>query len=393
MATSWLLPDNIADILPRQARLMEEMRRTSLDLFATHGFELVEPPMIEYADSLLTGSGRDLDNATFKFMDRGSGRMVGLRADFTPQAARIDAHILASRGVTRLCYAGPCLHARPAHPLASREPFVAGAELYGARGLAADLEVVRLAVTTLRRLGVKKVHIDLGHMGILRAILSDRKTEAESLHALLRALRMKDPVALEKATQTFTDEEKSALFTLIENFGGEEALHALEERLPADPAITEALAEVRALAAQCGADEVGFDFCDVHGYEYLTGMTFAVYLEALSQPVVRGGRYDGVGLAFGRSRPASGFTVYLRALSSVLLADEPARPDAIVASAGDDPVLVSEVEKLRKSGHIVVRLLPGETPEQVQERFRVTQLLVRAGEKCELKPYNGQAKK
>lgn len=384
MATSWLLPDNIADILPRQARLMEEMRRTCLDLFGTHGFELVEPPLIEYADSLLTGSGRDLDNATFKFMDRGSGRLVGLRADFTPQAARVDAHILASKGVTRLCYAGPCLHARPMHPLASREPFVAGAELFGATGLAADLEVVRLAVETLRRLGVGRVHIDLGHMGILRAIVGNTRLSPSDLHALLRALRMKDPVALEKVCHVFNAEQKNALFALIENFGGFEVLAQLSRLLPQDPVIKAALEEVHALAQGSRADEVGFDFCDVHGYEYLTGMTFAAYLEALPQPVVRGGRYDGIGLAFGRSRPASGFTVYLRALSSVLLAQEPERPDAIVAGPENDPILAREVEKLRESGHIVVRLLPGEDPQQVQERFHVTHELVRAGDGCEL---------
>ena len=202
MAT-WLIPDNFADILPREARALEKMRRVCLDLFSVHGFEQVQPPLIEFVDSLLTGSGSDLDNNTFKFMDQSSGRMIGLRADITPQIARIDAHILSRQAVSRLCYA-VSVDARPMHPLASREPIVAGAELFGASGVQADAEIMKLAVKTLRHLGVQKVHLDIGHTGILRAIMSDNLTD-EKIHAVVRALRMKDPVALDKATQGFDE--------------------------------------------------------------------------------------------------------------------------------------------------------------------------------------------
>ena len=252
-----------------------------------HGFEQVQPPLIEFVDSLLTGSGSDLDNNTFKFMDQSSGRMIGLRADITPQIARIDAHILSRQAVSRLCYAVSCLHARPMHPLASREPIVAGAELFGASGVQADAEIMKLAVKTLRHLGVQKVHLDIGHTGILRAIMSDNLTD-EKIHAVVRALRMKDPVALDKATQGFDETTRFALRCLTVNFGDASVLDVLERELPQKPEILNALAEVRELSQVCGADDVSFDFCDVHGYQYLTGITFSVHIPQYAQAILRG---------------------------------------------------------------------------------------------------------
>ena len=381
---NWLIPDNFADILPRQARTLEKMRRGCLDLFAAHGFELVQPPLVEFVESLLTGSGSDLDNNTFKFMDQKGGKMIGLRADMTPQAARIDAHILNLPGVCRLCYAGSCLHARPMHPLASREPVVAGAELFGASGLEADAEVMRLAVKSLRKLGIKTVHIDIGHTAVLRALLDGLSLTDERLHALVRALRMKDPVALDAAAVDFDETTRRGLQTLARYFGDESVLDILERELPHKPAIIDALEEVRTLSKLCGADEVSFDFCDVHGYQYLTGITFSVNIPQYAQAVLRGGRYDGVGLAFGRSRPACGFTIYLRALAGVPELGEPALPEAIIAAGPVEPEFESYVERMRDEGYTVVRLLPGEKAEDVAHQFSVTHELVRTPEGIEL---------
>ncbi len=381
--TSWLIPEHFADILPREARVLESMRRKCLDLFQVHGFELVQPPMVEYVDSLLTGSGSDLDNSTFKFMDPDTGRTVGIRADMTPQCARIDAHILGRKGVSRLCYAGSCLHARPMHPLASREPVVAGVELFGASGIEADAEIMSLAVRTLKKLGIEMVHLDIGHTAVLRALLGENITD-ESVHAVVRALRMKDPVALQEASGALDDEVKAALQLLLRTFGDVSVLDTLERELPQKSEIQAALREVRELSVICGADSVSFDFCDVHGYQYLTGITFSVHIPHYAQAVLRGGRYDGVGLAFGRSRPACGFTVYLRALAA-LQVSESHRPEAIVARGPLAQDLEAQVEKLRDEGRIVVRMLPGERDEDVLEQFVITQELVRTSSGFEVK--------
>lgn len=379
----WLIPEHFADILPREARVLESLRRKCLDLFIVHGYEIVQPPLVEYVESLLTGSGSDLDNSTFKFMDPGTGKTVGIRADMTPQCARIDAHILGRKGVSRLCYAGSCIHARPMHPLASREPVVAGVELFGASGQQADAEIMTLAVKTLRKLGIDLVHIDIGHTGILRALLGERITD-ESVHAVVRALRMKDPVALKTAAAGFDEEVQEALQLLVSTFGDIAVLDELERKLPQKPEILAALKEVRELAGLCGADEVSVDFCDVHGYQYLTGITFSVNIPNYAQAVLRGGRYDGVGLAFGRSRPACGFTVYLRALAG-LQAAQSHRPEAIVVREPFARDLEEKIEALRGEGNIVVRLLPGERPEDVSEQFMVTKELVRTSAGFELK--------
>lgn len=386
MAT-WLIPDNFADILPREARALEKMRRVCLDLFSVHGFEQVQPPLIEFVDSLLTGSGSDLDNNTFKFMDQSSGRMIGLRADITPQIARIDAHILSRQAVSRLCYAVSCLHARPMHPLASREPIVAGAELFGASGVQADAEIMKLAVKTLRHLGVQKVHLDIGHTGILRAIMSDNLTD-EKIHAVVRALRMKDPVALDKATQGLDETTRFALRCLTVNFGDASVLDVLERELPQKPEILNALAEVRELSQVCGADDVSFDFCDVHGYQYLTGITFSVHIPQYAQAILRGGRYDGVGLAFGRSRPACGFTVYLRALAATVAQQGGKLPEAVIASEAPASDYEAEVERLRDEGQTVIRLLPQDDLQAIKHDFAVTHRLVRTANGFELVALN-----
>lgn len=374
----WLLPDNIADILPRQARTLESMRRTCLDLFSVHGFELVEPPLAEFAESLLTGSGSDVENNTFRFMDPASGKMLGVRADITPQIARIDAHILNRTAVTRLCYAGSCLHGRPMHPLASREPIVAGAELFGASGVEADAEMMSLAVETLKKLGIGQVHLDIGHIALVRSLLSGSDLSPAELHAVMRALRMKDPVALSAASCKLEKASAEALQTLLLHYGDSTELEALFQALPDTEAVHSALEEVKTLAGLSHADTVSFDFCDVHGYQYLTGVTFAVHIPQYAQAILRGGRYDGIGLAFGRSRPACGFTIYLRALAT--LSDfERSAPEVVAAQGPYDPELEKAVEALRREGRTVIRLLPGETLEDVREHYSVTSRLVRKG--------------
>jgi len=373
MAT-WLLPENIADVLPREARVLERMRRDCVDLFTVHGFELVEPPLIEFVDSLLTGSGSDLDANTFKFTDQANGKMVGLRADFTPQIARIDAHILNRGGVARLCYAGNCLHARPMHPLASREPFVVGAELFGIEGEAADAEVMCLAVKTLRRLSVSRIHLDIGHTGVLRSILAQEAPSPVEVKALVRAMRMKDPVAIQAACASFRPEAKIALEALATCFGDVSVLERLRAALMAFPDAVKAIDEVQALCTLVPADDIGVDFCDVHGYRYLTGVTFSVHVRGLSQPVLRGGRYDGIGRAFGRNRPACGFSIYLRSLISTDSLET--CPEAILAAGPVEPAYEAEVERLRNAGHIVLRLLPQEQFLEEAASFHVTQELV-----------------
>jgi ATP phosphoribosyltransferase regulatory subunit len=362
----WLLPENIADTLPLEARRVEELRRALLDLYDCHGYELVRPPLIEYVDSLLTGTGGDLDLLTFKFTDQASGRLLGLRADMTPQAARIDAHILNRPGVVRLCYAGPVLHARPQHPLASREPQVAGAELFGYAGPQADLELVRLAVQSLRAGGAGRVQIDLGHMGVARALLGAEPAAGERAGAVLAALSAKDASALADAMHGFGVETGAGLRRLLGMYGGREVLSAAARELPALPGVREALDHLVWLAAHCGADELAVDLADLHGYQYLTGVTFSAYVPGATSAVVRGGRYDDVGRAFGRARPAVGFTVYLRELAG---RTPLALPRAILAPPGEDPELARLVAQLRAAGEIVVQRLPGESAEGHTESF------------------------
>ena len=240
-----------------------------------------------------------------------------------------------------------------------------------------------LAVRTLKKLGIDVVHIDIGHMAILHALMGERISD-ESVHGVVRALRMKDPVALAEAAVGFDPEVQQALQLLLRTFGDVSVLEILERELPQKPEIQAALREVRELANICGADEVSVDFCDVHGYQYLTGITFSVNIPNYAQAVLRGGRYDGVGLAFGRSRPACGFTVYLRALAGLQVAASH-RPQAVVARGPLARDLEAQVEKLRDEGHIVVRLLPGERDEDVLEQFVITKELVRTSLGFELK--------
>jgi ATP phosphoribosyltransferase regulatory subunit len=352
----WLLPENISDILPLEARRVEELRRALLDLYRGYGYELVIPPLIEYLDSLLTGTGSDLDLRMFKLTDQASGRLLGLRADATPQVARIDAHILNRRGVARLCYAGSVLHARPLHPLASREPLQVGAELYGMAGPEADAEVIELAVASLRLAGLSMVHLDLGHTAVVRALLDLAPPAPAMVDDLLAALSSKDEPWLRALVAGMPPKAADALLELVRLNGGPEVIGRARARLPALPPIIAALDELETIAKNCGAD-VSFDLADLHGYRYHNGVTFAVHVEGLPAAVLRGGRYDGIGKAFGRARPAVGFSIYLRDLARL---GEAASPRAILAPARPDPALRALVRQLRDAGEVVVQALPGE---------------------------------
>ena len=354
----WLLPENISDVLPREARRVEEVRRSLLDLYASYGYELVIPPLIEYIDSLLTGTGGDVDLRTFKLVDQASGRMLGLRADTTPQVARIDAHILNRAGVARLCYAGSVLHARPLHPLAVREPLQVGAELYGAVGRAADSEVLELAVASLRVAGLGRISIDLGHTGVVRGLLDLARQSADVEDEILSALSTKDTPALQLTVEHLPATVRDGLLALGRLSGGLGTLEQARRLLPAEPGIRSALDHLEALSTRCGADEVSVDLADLHGYRYHNGVTFAVHARELPGAVLRGGRYDGIGKAFGRARPAVGFSIYLRDLVGLLGEDA---PRAILAPAGDDAGLREAIRTLRVAGEIVVQRLSEET--------------------------------
>jgi len=360
--SSWLLPENISDVLPREARRVEELRRALLDLYRTFGYEYVIPPLIEHLESLLSGTDADLDLRTFKLVDQSSGRSLGVRADVTPQTARIDAHILNRQAVVRLCYAGPALHARALHPLASREPIQVGAELYGDASIAADGEVLQLAARSLQLAGVDQVRIDLGHNGVLRAVLAADRLSAQRLDEILMALNSKDLPALKSAAVTLPAATREALLRLADLHGDVKTLARARQQLPASGALEAALARLDALAAFCPPGAASIDLADLHGYRYYTGATFAAYVAGSPGPILRGGRYDDIGRAFGRARPATGFSIVdLR--EAAQLGAPSARPSAILAPHGPEPELDALVDALRQQGQIVVRSGPGQLAE------------------------------
>lgn len=353
----WLLPEGIADVLPHEAMHIERLRRALLDLYRSHGYEQVIPPLVEYLDSLLTGTGRDLDLRTFKLVDQLSGRQLGLRADITPQTARIDAHILNRAGVVRLCYAGAVLHTRPAHPLASREPLQVGAELYGFAGLEADAEIQSLAVQSLRTAGQATVQVDLGHTGITRALLAADPAAAARIDDLLAALGAKDVPTLRELSRPLAAATRDTLLALARLHGAPEAVLAQARRvLPAQPALTQALDDLGWLAERLPADRVTIDLSDQHGYRYYTGVNFAAYGDAPAA-LLRGGRYDDIGRAFGRARPATGFSIDMRELTR---ANGQAATRSILAPALDDASLREAVARLRAAGEVVVQHLGDE---------------------------------
>jgi ATP phosphoribosyltransferase regulatory subunit len=311
----WLLPEHIEDILPGEAMRIEMLRRRILDLFFKSGFELVMPPLVEFTDSLLTGTGHDLDLRTFKLVDQLSGRMMGLRADITPQVARIDAHLLNRKGVTRLCYCGSVLHARPQSPGATREPIQIGAEIFGHAGIGSDLEIQGLLCQALAVAGVKGARMDVGHVAVFRSLVQAAKIGHDLEVELFEALQKKDVPALKALTKKTDAKTRAALLLLPELYGDKAVLAVAEKKLPGLPELQKALATLKALAAACPIP-VSFDLAELRGYHYHSGVVFDAYSDGVSGAVARGGRYDEVGKAFGRLRPATGFSIELRSIAS-----------------------------------------------------------------------------
>jgi len=310
----WLLPEHIEDILPEEAMRIEILRRQILDLFMEKKYELVMPPLVEFTDSLLTGTGHDLDLRTFKLVDQLSGRMMGVRADITPQVARIDAHLLNRKGVTRLCYCGSVLHARPAGPGATREPMQIGAEIFGHAGIASDLEIQGLLCQALAAAGVKGARMDVGHVAVFRALVQGAGIGAEPEGDLFEALQKKDVPSLKGLTRKLDAKTRAALLLLPELYGGADVLEVAGKKLPKLPELQKALNTLRALADACPIP-VGFDLAELRGYHYHSGVVFDAYCDGVGGAVARGGRYDEVGKAFGRPRAATGFSIELRSLA------------------------------------------------------------------------------
>jgi len=370
--STWLLPENIADVLPSEARKIEELRRRLLDRFRAYGYEMVMPPLLEYLESLLTSGGSDLNLRTFKLVDQLSGRTLGLRADITPQVARIDAHLLNRQGVTRLCYAGNVLHTRPRGLHATREQVQIGAEIYGHAGLEADLEIQQLMLDALRLSGLAKVRLDLCHAGVLAA-LTDKDPAAAALgETLYEALAGKDVPHLAELTADLAPVTRDALRVLPTLYGDATVLADARARLPDMPEISRALDDLAFLAAQVDGAEVMIDLADLRGYAYHSGVMFSAYVDGVPNAVARGGRYDHVGQAYGRARAATGFSLDLREVARISPVE--ARSSAILAPWQHDDALRASVAALRDAGEVVIQALPGH--EHDLDEFACDRVLV-----------------
>ena len=365
---------------------MELLRRRILDLFFVHGYELVVPPMLEYLDSLLTGTGHDLDLRTFKLVDQLSGRLLGLRADMTPQVARIDAHLLNRQGVTRLCYAGTVLHTQPSGLLRTREPMQIGAEIYGHAELESDIEIQTLMLRALQATGVHGVHLDIGHVSVFRALITRAGATARQEAELFQVLQAKDVSALRELSSGLDAATREALLLLPELYGGTEVLTTARERLPQYPELIACLDALAQIGGRLNGDvkELCFDLAELRGYHYHSGVVFAAYAGNRPDAIARGGRYDEVGRAFGRARPATGFTMDLRELAE--MANEEARPLRVLAPYRPvDAGLQAEIARLRADGAIVVSDLPGHEANRVE--LNCSQQLVAKGGAWKLEPF------
>ena len=379
---NWLLPENVADVLPSEARKTEELRRALLDNFRSYGYELVAPPTLEYLESLMPVQDDELDLRMFKLVDQLSGRTMGVRADMTTQVARIDAHLLNRAGVTRLCYAGTVLHTRPSGFHSTREPLQIGAEVYGHAGLEADIEIQSLALASLKLAGLVDVTLDLSHAGILNAIIDGDAVATRSRTQLVALLRAKDMPGLQSLAAGFAAATRDAVLALSALHGDAGVIALAKEKLPAKPAIHSALAELAQLAASAAGVRVNIDLGDLSGYQYESGVTFALYVPGLPNAVARGGRYDQVGEAFGRARPATGFSMDLRELARLLPSAAPVA--AIRAPWGQDAALHALIAELRGNGEIVIQSLPGH--EHDQQEFDCDREIVAENGKFIIKP-------
>ncbi|MEH6634868.1 MAG: ATP phosphoribosyltransferase regulatory subunit [Halioglobus sp.] len=357
----WQLPDGVEEVLPAQAESVERLRRQLLDLYRSWGYQLVIPPLMEFTESLLIGLGQDLDLLTFKLTDQISGRTMGVRADITPQVARIDAHSLAEECITRLCYAGSTLHTRPKSLMATRSPIQLGAELYGDNSLAADVEIVRLMLTTLETAGLANITLDLGHVGIYEAVLAAANLSADQEVTVFDALQRKSIPDLQIALADVEPEATELIIALV-GLHGDEAVLADARELFADqaPDALAAVDELQEVAVDIRRQrpelDIYFDLAELRGYHYHTGIVFAAYVPGHGQALANGGRYNDVGAVFGRARPATGFASDLKALMTLLPATPP-NAGAISMPDADDPALEAQVNALRLAGEVVINCL------------------------------------
>ena len=372
--SAWVLPDHIADVLPSEARHIEELRRGLLDTACSYGYELVMPPLLEHLDSLLTGTGEALDLQTFKLVDQLSGRSLGLRADTTQQVARIDAHLLNRHGVTRLCYCGPVLHTRPDRPHATREPLQFGAEIYGHPGIEADIEAVLLSLECLRGANVQDISVDLADVRIVRSLLAGVPVGPQILGEVHAALAAKDASELAVLTRDFPAASREGLLALLQLYGDAAVLDEAEIALKSIAGVRKVLSDLKAIAARIQNAGITFDLADLRGYAYYSGARFAVYAQGVSDALVRGGRYDEVGAVFGRNRPAAGFSLDIKQLVGVV-SPRPLKA-AIRAPWGEAEDVNAAITALRKQGETVVCVLPGHGSEV--DEFRCDRELIRA---------------
>ena len=369
MKNRWLLPEGISDLLPDAAQDLEGLRRALLDTYRRHGFELVLPPLVEYLDSLLIGSGGDLDLKTFKLVDQLSGQSLGVRADITPQVSRIDAHLLQQRDINRLCYAASVLRTRPSGQEGSREPIQIGAEVYGHAGIEADIEIIDLLLQSLAPAELGPVRLDINHLGLASLLLAELDGIDEE--AVLQLLQARDLPGLRELLAPWSQPAAAALLALPECFGPAESAMARARTLlapwpqatPHLDALDAVLGSLR-LARHAGQVSLAIDLADVQGFRYHTGLGFAAYVEGHARAVGRGGRYDGIGAAFGRARPATGFSLDLRELVE-LRRDRHTPPAIIVAPWSDDPALLAFIDTLRAQGETVLQLLPGQDAQRL----------------------------
>lgn len=374
-ADRWLLPDGIEEILPPKAARLEQLRRDVLDLYRSWGYEQVFPPMVEYLESLLTGAGNDLALQTFKITDQLTGRLMGIRADMTPQVARIDAHMLNRDGITRLCYAGHVLHAKPESLTASRSLIQIGAEIYGHGDVASDIEVIRLMLETLRLGCCEHVHLDLGHVAIYRSLVQDAGLDEAGEWQLFDIFQRKAVPELEQfLAQRVADEAlRARLRALVALAGDSSTLDKARRQLAGAPAAVEqALKDLEQIAAALQQShpqvQLYFDLGELRGYYYHTGPVFGAFLAGMGQAIAKGGRYDRIGEVFGRARPATGFSTDLAALV-VRVPDVPT-PERIFAPLSSDPDLLQQVRALRAAGQVVLQALDSsQTPQSLDCRF------------------------
>lgn len=357
---NWLLPEFIEDVMPAEAGRIESLRRQLLDLFKVHGYQYVIPPTLEYVESLITGTGSKLDIATFKVVDQLTGRMMGIRADTTPQAARIDAHMLNHQGVSRLCYAGKVLRTAPSGLARTREPLQVGAELFGHAGVESDIEIQCLMIKSLQAIGLSDLHVDFSHVGIFESLIEAGNIDEDLENALYGALLSKDKTLVAELADDLDKTIKQALIDLTDLNGDVSVLKRAQVTLPALPNIQKALQDLTVVAEKLMSLDVqiGFDLSELRGYHYHSGLVFAAYAKSYSGPLALGGRYDEVGESFGRARPATGFSLDLRGVVTALSAATLAK--GILAPMSDDVALQAKIEALRAEGQIVIQALPND---------------------------------